>query len=165
MWVVGIKQDPPPLTILRSANELLCKLLDMKVRGGFLEVDSAPLSPFNQPTSVSTLEGDQSTLQHVWVWGTSCCLSFPKWCPSYRNSPVSVLVLWMHIRDWQIHTALFGNLSGTELKKSESDSKLMEPEWQLDANPVLLDPFMHFVFRDSSIWAWLLPRRNDLAEC
>lgn len=65
--------------------------------------------------------------------------------------PVSVLVLWMHIRDWQIHTALFGNLSGTELKKSESDSKLMEPEWQLDANPVLLDPFMHFVFRDSSI--------------
>lgn len=67
VWVVGIKQDPPPLTILRSANELLCKLLDMKVRGGFLEVDSAPLSPFNQPTSVSTLEGDQSTLQHVWV--------------------------------------------------------------------------------------------------
>lgn len=139
------------MVILSSANELLCKLLDMKVRGGFLEVGSAPLGTFNQPTSVSMLEGDQSALQHVWVWGISCFLSFLKWCPSHRNSPVSVLVVWMHIRDWQIHTALFGNFSGAELKKSESDSKLMEPEWQLDANPILLDPFMHFVLRDSSI--------------
>lgn len=94
----------------------------------------------------------------------SCFLSFPKWCPTLRNSPVSVLVVWMYIRVWQIHSALFGNFSGTELNKSESDSKLMEPEWQLDANPVLLDPFMNILLRDSSVWAQLLHRRNDLAE-
>lgn len=71
----------------------------------------------------------------------------------------------MYIRVWQIHSALFGNFSGTELNKSVSDSKLMEPEWQLDASPVLLDPFMHILLRDSSVWAQLLHRRNDLAEC
>lgn len=81
----------------------------------------------------------------------SCFLSFPKWCPILRSSPVSVLVVWMYIRLWQIHSALFGNFSGTELNKSESDSKLMEPEWQLDANPISLDLFTHFLLRDSGV--------------
>lgn len=94
----------------------------------------------------------------------SCSLSFPKWCPILRNSSLSVLVVWMYVRVWQIHSASFGNFSGTELDKSESDSKLMEPEWQLDASPVLLDRFMHILLRDSSVWAQLLYRRNDLAE-
>jgi len=81
----------------------------------------------------------------------SSFLGFPTWCPILRNSPVSVRVVWAYIRVWQIRSALFGNLSGTELNKSESDSKLMEPEWQLDASPVLLDPFMHILLRDSSV--------------
>lgn len=57
----------------------------------------------------------------------------------------------MYIRAWQIHSALFGNFSGTELNKSESDNKLMEPEWQLDASPILLEPSMHILLRHSSV--------------
>lgn len=81
----------------------------------------------------------------------SCFLSFPKWCPILRVSPVSVIVVWMYIRVWQIHSALFGNLSGLELNKSECDIKLMEPKWQLDARHILLDHSMPILLRDSSV--------------
>lgn len=105
----------------------------------------------------------------------SCFLSFPKWYPILRGSPVSVLVVCMYIRVWQIHSALFGNFSGTELNRSESD-KSMEPEWQLDASPVLPDPFMHIglrtpvselsCFTEGMTWQNVNPRclqaRNDL---
>lgn len=57
----------------------------------------------------------------------------------------------MYICIWQIHSALFRNFSGTELSESESDSNLIEPKLQLDANPVLLDPLMFLLPRDSSL--------------
>lgn len=81
----------------------------------------------------------------------SCFLSSPKWCPILRNSPASVLVVWTYIRVWQIHSALFGNFSGTEVNKSDSDSSGMEPGWQLDASPGFLDPSVHALLRDSSL--------------
>lgn len=80
----------------------------------------------------------------------SCFLSSPKWCPILRNSPASVLVVWTYIRAWQIHSALFGDFSGTEVNKSDSDSGRMEPGWQSDASPGFPDPSVHTLLRDSS---------------
>lgn len=80
----------------------------------------------------------------------SCFLSSPKWCPILRNSPASVLVVWTYIRAWQIHSALFGDFSGTEVNKSDSDSGRREPGWQSDASPGFPDPSVHTLLGDSS---------------